>query len=61
MASDFATQVKLACDDLYCDPFDHVARTLVRELLRRAWGGPADTVALRFRSQVGPLFGIFAP
>ncbi|BBN50850.1 hypothetical protein [Mycobacterium avium] len=33
MASDFATQVKLACDDLYCDPLDHTARTRVRELL----------------------------
>jgi hypothetical protein len=33
VASDFAIQVKLACDDLYCDPLDHDARTRVRELL----------------------------
>lgn len=38
MASDFATQVKLACDDLYCDPFDRVARTRVLELLSAGSG-----------------------
>lgn len=45
MASDFAIEVKLACDDLYCDPFDHTFRTRVRELLSAGLSEDAVTAS----------------
>jgi hypothetical protein len=38
MRADFSVQVQVACDDLYCDPFDEAARARVRKLLAASPG-----------------------
>lgn len=36
MSDPHTTQIKVACDDLYCSPLDPVAQANVRDLLRQS-------------------------
>jgi hypothetical protein len=52
MTPDVKAHVKLACDDLYCDPFDEATRARVCQLLGADLGGSVFASASAYRRQL---------